>query len=50
LLTRVEIGHIRIGSAGNRRFRSRGSAPHTRLHHLAETSTETIADGRLRGG
>ena len=26
LLTRVEIGHIRIGSAGNGRIRSRGSA------------------------
>jgi hypothetical protein len=25
LLTRFEIGHIRIGSAGNRRIRSRGS-------------------------
>ena len=25
LLTRVEIGHIRIGSAGNGRIRSRGS-------------------------
>jgi hypothetical protein len=26
LLTRVEIGHIRIGAAGNGRIRSRGSA------------------------
>ena len=25
LLTRVEIGHVRIGSAGNGRIRSRGS-------------------------
>jgi len=25
LLTRVEIGHIRIGSAGNGRIKSRGS-------------------------
>jgi hypothetical protein len=25
LLTRVEIGHIRIGAAGNGRIRSRGS-------------------------
>jgi hypothetical protein len=44
LLTRVEIGHIRLDFAGSRPIRSRRFS-----FSPAETSTETIADARLRG-